>query len=1066
MNDDINWLDFFNHRERQHANFYLNFAQQHARREPTAYQNLEAESGNLLKTVTWLAEQHQPNDILQLATALWQKSDFMRTRGFLQRGLPLLEQAHQAARELRNPQAEFIWLEALAQIYLNTGNPTAAQPLYEQALTLAQANDELLLKAQAELGLGRLLMEMAQLEQAAVWLKQALTHYRQSQAYDGEIETLVALGNLLSLQGNFGEAVAYLEHGLPLTQIQHDRHGEMALCYALGQIRDEFRAMWHPTDSGGTKGVPIRLRLIYPHPQFDTVEETAQTQISELTLIPWEYIFLPQDDLVTPNLNYFLALRDDISLVHCLRSAKAEMHCSAHLDSLPLKLKYLSSFGAGENNQAIVNKMFDIFKQKTAKLTRVVDCTDDIIAPTVAKAELALQSCHFVHLTCHSDPRSLWLEAGNTLTIRELLKLELTELPKLKVLLLLSCDSVQVAAKISELNIPIVIGMTGTLSTMSIQNFITGFYHKIAIYPSSSLEQAVIWGRRSMLGEDNNSIIAEELERVWQATFGLPRLFLNGQDSVLIPELLLYDVSREMVEGFNKYFEDLVALCKKDNKKNQEILTKLENWLKDSTRHWFFLTGQSGSGKSTLIAQLVKNHQAELIYHFCLDKPFETADPNSPLETNDPLAFVRDSLVPQLAEYFGAEKYYSWCPSGKFPLLTDNADDALINFVYHPLFKAKQTPLDSPLFGDEGKGRVGVPIIVIDGLDAASSSIEGEPSDDTILHLLLRHRDMLNDVASFLITADDGNEAIRENILSLTLQSVPDAAMPSPPTQLSKELIQASQTSCLWPNKQDSCATETEKFLTLSQQLSMPLFYKLANRFLENDFFEFLPPPDNILSKILIDSDYQPAQFVGQLIAHALAAVENKLVAESIQLLLSVVVLAYEPLYTADVAAIIGLPLHSQTMMNLLNILKPFFGEDDKLVFYHSSIKPYMRKYLPNKIFILAHQYFVEAFRPQTGHWADANWSDLTNTRWQIFHAPDAPTIAPRYARRYLIQHTYQLYQATAQEETRSARAADFLQLLDEPTFRAVRFAEWKQKFTAEELSRLMFQVRSTEIVT
>ncbi len=236
MNDDINWLDFFNHRERQHANFYLDFAQQHAHREPTAYQNLEAETGNLLKTATWLAEQHQPNDILQLATALWQKSDFMRTRGFLQRGLPLLKQAHQAARELSNPTAEFIWLEAMAQIHLNTGNPTAAHPLYEQALTLAQANDELLLKAQAELGLGRLLMEMAQLEQAAVWLKQALTHYRQSQAYDGEIETLVALGNLLSLQGNFGEAISYLEQGLPLTQTRQDKHGEMSLRYALGYV--------------------------------------------------------------------------------------------------------------------------------------------------------------------------------------------------------------------------------------------------------------------------------------------------------------------------------------------------------------------------------------------------------------------------------------------------------------------------------------------------------------------------------------------------------------------------------------------------------------------------------------------------------------------------------------------------------------------------------------------------------------------------------------------------------------------------------------------------------------
>jgi tetratricopeptide (TPR) repeat protein len=234
MSSEPNWLEFFEDRERRYADFYLDFAQQHARRDPEAYDNLEAESGNLLKIAGWLAEQNKAEDILKLAEALWQKSDFLRTRGFLQRGLPLLENAYQAARQLQDLRAEIIWLEALAQIYLNTGNPTTAQPLFEQALALAQDSDDLLLEARSQLDLGRLLMDLSDLDHAGTWLIQALRNYRQIQNYTGTIETLVALGNLLSLQGNSSGSVAYLEQGLFLAKAQQDHHGEAALRYALG----------------------------------------------------------------------------------------------------------------------------------------------------------------------------------------------------------------------------------------------------------------------------------------------------------------------------------------------------------------------------------------------------------------------------------------------------------------------------------------------------------------------------------------------------------------------------------------------------------------------------------------------------------------------------------------------------------------------------------------------------------------------------------------------------------------------------------------------------------------
>lgn len=236
MSTEPNWLGFFENRERLYAAYYLDFAEQNARRDPEAYDRLEAESGNLLRVADWLGEHEEAEGILRLAEALWEESDFIRIRGFMQRGLPLLEQARKVAGQTGDVEAEFVWLEALANIHWSIGKPDLAQSLYEQALELAQASEKFRLKAQAQLGMGRVYMDLGYLDSATRWLQQALQGYRQIQDYAGEIETLITLGNLLSLQGDFAEAEIYLAQGLPLTQVHKDRRSEAALRYALGYV--------------------------------------------------------------------------------------------------------------------------------------------------------------------------------------------------------------------------------------------------------------------------------------------------------------------------------------------------------------------------------------------------------------------------------------------------------------------------------------------------------------------------------------------------------------------------------------------------------------------------------------------------------------------------------------------------------------------------------------------------------------------------------------------------------------------------------------------------------------
>ncbi|MBN1993744.1 MAG: tetratricopeptide repeat protein [Anaerolineae bacterium] len=236
MSNEQNWLEFFADRERLYADYYLAFAQQHARRDSTAYDHLEAESGNLLRTASWLAEQNETGNILKLADVLWQQSGFLRSRGFLQRGLPLLEQAQQAAHALGDVRTEFIWLEALAFVYWDNGNHASALPLYEQALALLQDNDEPLCHAQANLGMGRLQIDMGHLEKANTLLLQALQDYHHIRDQKGELETLIALANLSSLQGNPDKATTYLEQALSLTQARQDLQNEANLQYTLGYV--------------------------------------------------------------------------------------------------------------------------------------------------------------------------------------------------------------------------------------------------------------------------------------------------------------------------------------------------------------------------------------------------------------------------------------------------------------------------------------------------------------------------------------------------------------------------------------------------------------------------------------------------------------------------------------------------------------------------------------------------------------------------------------------------------------------------------------------------------------
>ena len=117
---------------------------------------------------------------------------------------------------------------------------------------MATSLNNIQFKAKAQLGLGRVLIEKGHLDDAETWLTRALHNYRQTQDYVGEIDTLDALGNVLSLQGDSLKAVEYLEQGMSIAKDHQDVHSEIRLRFSLGYVgttaQDWLTAIFHYRD--------------------------------------------------------------------------------------------------------------------------------------------------------------------------------------------------------------------------------------------------------------------------------------------------------------------------------------------------------------------------------------------------------------------------------------------------------------------------------------------------------------------------------------------------------------------------------------------------------------------------------------------------------------------------------------------------------------------------------------------------------------------------------------------------------------------------------------------------
>lgn len=861
------------------------------------------------------------------------------------------------------------------------------------------------------------------------------------------------------------------------------------------QIRKAFREHWRESRE---KGERIRLRLFYP--------AGAPGDVDALMRIPWEYVYLHIDSDDAPaDSAYLLALREDVSIVHCLLKPQVGEVKPTCIDALKVKMAYLSWIDPNDESEETIEdnrQAFQDFADETGKLVRIIttNVQGDHPSPIRRRDEIpeelraepgdvvnALQTNHLVHIVSHGETSAIWLKDDDYFTKEEILNaFKFMESPaQVRAVILIACESgvesESIAAAFHEAHVPVVVGIVGSTDITVARHFVDGLYEAIGDWPYDSLERAVTRGR--------SRLFQQERSGRWHATFSLPRLYLCSEDSVLIPPALLYP-AQEIVDCFIDYRNNILDEAGA-SAEDENWVDTIMRWVDSDQGTWYYVNGPSGSGKSTQIARLTKkleqDNKHKHLYHFCSE---ECPD------SGDRLGFVR-SLIAQLMRQFGSERYCRWCypdealsrrvdrpaPHITFPLLVNNADDALQDFVIEPLRKVLIE--ERRCAHESGEHPPPLPVIVIDGL-------EHVPNVDTsIVGLLRQNRDVLSKVARFIITANEDTDAdrfIRDEIIQrdephLRIKPPGDSATPLPmytyfSDRLSPEILMPlglENVDQSWPGK--ALNTLYQRFLdhiweTSGEQQATETYKLLRTLALARE-----PLSPGLAAYIIkLSSEYTISDLVHQirpfLKGPARLGIHRK----------------YEHLQTAQYELPSPQPAFEAIETNLDLGLVPALTLD------HISIKHFLADTLLGEDTKRAdtHALFVEACRQGSREWHEiSDWSDLLPIRPESVHneLPAQPGEFPaegmpletlsrsaeqerskemtQYAWHHLADHAYECYRATGiGTGKRGERAIDFLNLVCNPGFRTVRLASVGMQAALEDIRRGLYIILAEYVLS
>jgi DNA-binding SARP family transcriptional activator/predicted ATPase len=280
--------------------------------------------------------------------------------GFITEGLAELEKSMETFRRYNSKWDLAMSLQFLAEAYRTIGDPRKAKNFILEALRILQqdislkSNYVLAYSAHCKSILGRILMELGEIEQALINLESSLAAHRQLGTFYGTIHPLMGLGRLAYLEGEYTRSRDLYLKALETATMIYDQHGMAQIHNHLSAL---YEGMGNPSES-------------YQHmlTAFNLCKETGDRRLTAIILNNLayhnlKYLHLPSDAIRTyhESIAIFSDLGDlrglaysfyDISKAYlqvglvkdalnfCFQSLQAAMT----LDSIPLILHSLHGF--------------------------------------------------------------------------------------------------------------------------------------------------------------------------------------------------------------------------------------------------------------------------------------------------------------------------------------------------------------------------------------------------------------------------------------------------------------------------------------------------------------------------------------------------------------------------------------------------------------------------------------------------------------------------------------------------------------------------------------------------
>lgn len=649
----------------------------------------------------------------------------------------------------------------------------------------------------------------------------------------------------------------------------------------------------------------IRLRLLYPK---------ESDKIQKLLQLPWEYLYI--DTNRTGLRNGFLCLNQHISLIHCLKP-QSPVGLVA-VKPLPLKASFYFYLpeDSEETSTVYTEVAHDLEQYGRSNIVQLIGYFKNLKLKQ-GDIHLAVQESDLTQILCHGKAGSLNLADG-LLTHKEVEKFAQGS-KRAKVVIFIACHSGKsynnVAVAFHKAEIPVVIGMTRAIPADKASSFLEALYMQLA-GRLCSVEQALAVARLQLYQEDHT----EKARVHW----GLPRLFMRSENSDLIDRQALYTPVYNI--SIRKEVSRKLSLAHSINYQPFSDCgwpQTLREWINSKKAGILYLYGRGGSAKSTAIAQLLKEYDGQtkspkLLGHFCLDD-----DPH----TSNPLTFIRDSLYPQLEEYYGADRYRRLLGDGVFPVTAYNARFALYNLVLLPLSKAKAKNLK--VKNENPHNTAELPTILIDAIDEAADRY---PSG-SILDLLIDHQHEIAQVARVIITGNYSEEPgsthqrickeLAPEMINISEDLGSRSSLPRITAKnLGKEIPDSALRRLTLKHLNTLCRPE--------QKLQLRRFLLDCEGDLEN-VLNTVVQPDN--GQIPLENYYQAY----------LNIIKGKDVDKDFENLLRVLVVAYKPLSENSLKPLF--PEGIGDISDTLDLMPAFFDKTDGLyTCRHTSIKRFLDK--------------------------------------------------------------------------------------------------------------------------